>query len=236
MKRSALGVAVAAATLAAAPGIAEAATVTVSPSQACYVTGDRVSMTAGGFGPMDQAEVKLNNDVFGPIQMDASGSAAATLTFGTGTLHGVHVRDLIVDDSSNPALSATVPMLTAPVEIRMTTGEQGAGQARRVKATGFTSGAVLYAHQVRRHFIRTFRVGRLHGPCHTLSVVARVTQPGAPSGWYTEQFDTSRRYSHKTYHKVVWRLQVWRRVVPAVRLRRLGGAVEHRSGGGVGWG
>ena len=41
-------------------------------------------------------------------------------------------------------------------------------------------------------------VGKLKGPCHTLKRKKRVLEATTPSGVYTVQFDTKRRYSKKT--------------------------------------
>jgi hypothetical protein len=77
-----------------------------------------------------------------------------------------------------------------------------AGRLLRLKASGFTTGRRLFAHVVRRGYRRDVRVGRLKGPCRTLSVRRRVLPSGLAAGVYTVQFDTKRRYSRKTKVRV----------------------------------
>jgi hypothetical protein len=86
------------------------------------------------------------------------------------------------------------------------------GRAARVYAAGFIgAGHYLYLHYVRNgEAVKTVRVGRLHGPCGTLTARIRefAFRP-RPAGTYNPRFDTSRQWPNDTpwsaYARVVLR-------------------------------
>jgi hypothetical protein len=51
---------------------------------------------------------------------------------------------------------------------------------------------------VRKRYRRNVFIGKLKGPCRTLKLRKRVLPTSTPTGVYTVQFDTRRRYSKKT--------------------------------------
>ena len=97
--------------------------------------------------------------------------------------------------------------------MRVTPKNGAAGRKLRINATGFTTGKRLYAHIVRKRFKRNVFIGKLKGPCRTLKSRKRVLPAGTPTGVYTVQFDTRRKYSKKTK---VW-VQFTVTVTPRIR-------------------
>jgi hypothetical protein len=197
--------------VAAAP--AQAATVTLSGSKSCYRPGDALALAGTGFTPGGQVNFVLGNVNLGALQADISGNLSSTLTIGVNSFTGVGRRTLTATDDTNPALTASAQFLGSALAVRVTPKNGAAGRKVRINATGFTTGKRLYAHIVRKRFKRNVFVGKLKGPCRTLKTRKRVLPAGTPSGVYTVQFDTRRKYSKKTK---VW-VQFTVTVTPRIR-------------------
>jgi hypothetical protein len=181
---------------AAAP--AQAATLSLSGSKSCYRPGDTLSLAGTGFTPSGQVNFVLGNVNLGALVADVSGNVNSTLTVGVNSFKGVGTRTLTATDVTNPALTASAQFLGSALGVQVTPKNGAAGRRLRINATGFTTGKRLYAHIVRKRFRRNVAIGKLKGPCRTLKVRKRVLPRGTPSGVYTVQFDTRRRYSKKT--------------------------------------
>ena len=76
------------------------------------------------------------------------------------------------------------------------------GRLKRIVARGFTTGKVLYAHVRRGKTRRNVRIGRLKGPCKTLTTRRKLFSLNAKTGVYHVLFDTRRRYSKQTTPQV----------------------------------
>ncbi len=209
MKFSVPGLAAGVATAAAIPAVADAATVAVRPSAPCYVSRASVGMTASGYTPSGRVTVKLGSQLLGSTAADALGNVTGVV-LRFGIFHGVHTQKLSVTDQTNPALVGSKSLRTSGIFVRVRPAGGAAGIVRHINAGGFITGAKLYAHQVRGHSVRTFGVGKLHGPCHGLDTHVRVTSRHAASGDYTVQFDTNRRYSSRATIRARFRLHVFR--------------------------
>ena len=192
--RMAAAFAVAVAPFAAAP--AQAATLTLVGSKSCYRAGDTLTVNGAGFTPGGQASITLEGKDLGVVPTDAAGNFSAPLNIGS--LRGVSTRTLIATDAANPANVAQAQFLGSSLGVTVKPRNGGAGRKLRINASGFTTGKRLYAHIVRKRYRRNVFIGKLKGPCRTLKLRKRVLPASTPTGVYTVQFDTRRRYSKKT--------------------------------------
>jgi hypothetical protein len=204
-------VAGAAATL-AAPALAEAAAVgLLQPQKACYRSGEQVGVGGSGYTPNTGVTITADGQALrsGPTA-DPNGNFAGNLT--VGQRRGSKLKTYAFTDQSNPANTAALPPLRVSalsVTLRPRNGRPN--RLFRIRARGFTTGSRLYAHVVRRGYRRNIRLGRLRGACHTLATRRRLFTSGLPTGIYTVQFDSRRRYSRGTRVKVRRRFQIFRR-------------------------
>jgi uncharacterized membrane protein len=192
--RMTAALAAAVALVAAAP--AQAATVTLVGSKTCYRAGDTLTVNGAGFTPGGQASITLEGQDLGVVPTDAAGNFSAPLNIGS--LKGVSTRTLIATDAANPANVGQAEFLGSALGVTVRPRNGGAGRKLRINAAGFTTGKRLYAHIVRKRYRRNVFVGKLKGPCRTLKLRKRVLPASTPTGVYTVQFDTRRRYSKKT--------------------------------------
>jgi hypothetical protein len=202
MRRGIAGVAAALAL--AAPAAADAATLSVAGSKSCYRAGDSLILSGTGFTPNGPVAVTLQGRDLGTLTADASGNISSPLNIGN--LRGVSARTLVASDATNPAITATASFLGSALEVGVKPRNGTAGRKLRISASGFTTGKRLYAHILRKHYRRNVFIGKLKGPCHTLKRRKAVLGAGTPSGVYTVQFDTRKRYAKKT--KVWFRFSV----------------------------
>jgi hypothetical protein len=200
VRRPAAVAAVAAGLAFAAAAPAQAATLSVAGTKSCYRLGDSLVVNATGFTPGAPVNFTLDNQDLGTLTADASGNLAAPLTIGT--LRGIRTRTLIATDATNPAIVAQAQFLGSALTVGVRPRNGAAGRLLRLRASGFTTGRRLYAHVLRTNYRRNVFIGRLRGPCRTLSVRRRVLPTGLAAGNYTVQFDTKRRYSRKTQVRV----------------------------------
>jgi hypothetical protein len=175
---------------------AQAATLTLVGSKSCYRAGDTLTLTGSGFTAGGQASIALEGKDLGAVPTDAAGNFSTPLSIGA--LKGVSTRTLIATDAANPANVAQAEFLGSALDVTVRPRNGGAGRKLRVNASGFTTGKRLYAHIVRKGYRRNVFIGKLKGPCRTLKLRKRVLPGSTPTGVYTVQFDTKRRYSKKT--------------------------------------
>jgi len=175
---------------------AQAATLTLVGSKSCYRAGDTLTLTGSGFTAGGQASIALEGKDLGAVPTDAAGNFSTPLSIGA--LKGVSTRTLIATDAANPANVGQAEFLGSALGVTVRPRNGGAGRKLRVNASGFTTGKRLYAHIVRKRYRRNVFIGKLKGPCRTLKLRKRVLPASTPTGVYTVQFDTRRRYSKKT--------------------------------------
>jgi hypothetical protein len=200
MRRATATAALAIALALGATASAQAATLTVAGSQSCYRLGDALLVSGSGYTPGAPVNFTLDNRDLGTLNADAAGNLNTTLS--VGNLSGVRTRTLIATDATNPANVGTARFLGSSLSIGVRPRNGAAGRKLRIKAAGFTTGKRLYAHVVRKKYRRNVFIGKLKGPCRTLTKRRQVTPGGLAAGVYTVQFDTRRRYSSKTKVRV----------------------------------
>jgi len=98
-------------------------------------------------------------------------------------------------DGTNPAIQAATQLRVSALAISVRPNGGSPSRPRRVRARGFVGGKTLYAHvrRGRRYKLRV-RIGRLRGPCATVSARRRLLKRGTPVGTYRAQFDARRGY------------------------------------------
>lgn len=195
MRRAVVGVIASGLALTVAAS-AQAATLTLSGSKDCYRAGDQLTLTGSGFTPGAPVNVVLGELSLGTVDADAAGNFSTPLTIGR--LRGVSRRTVTATDAVNPANVGTAQFLGSALAVKVRPKHGNAGAKLRIQASGFTTGKRLYAHALRRGYKRNVFIGRLKGPCRTGKARRVVLPASAPTGVYTVQFDTKRRYSRKT--------------------------------------
>jgi hypothetical protein len=180
----------------AAAGPAQAATLTLTGSKDCYRAGDELTLNGTGFTPGAPVDIVLGGLSLGAATADSAGNLSAPVTIGT--LKGVSRRTVTATDAVNPANVGVARFLGAALNVSVRPKTGTAGRRLRINASGFTTGRRLYAHAVRKGYRRNYFIGRLKGPCRTLKTRRVVLPASTPTGVYTVQFDTRRRYSTKT--------------------------------------
>lgn len=208
----ALGAAVVA--LAVLPASASAASLSVD--KPCYAAAaerparEPVSVTGAGFRPNSPVRLAYEDGTYaGQVTADAAGNLAATVE--APMLAGEDKeRSLLLSatDPSQPAPLASVPVRVSRLEVVATPARARPHARVTYEARGFPTGRNLYAHYVypgRRGRVRkTVRLGRLTGPCGTLTRRARLlpVRRVRYGRWYV-QWDVRPRFSRRTvpqYH------------------------------------
>ena len=193
MTRS-LAVAAGAAML-ALPSVASAAELTVSPEKRCYRSEESVGLLGAGFTPQSTVTVTRGGTAFDPLPTDANGAFNGVL--GLFLASGRETRTYTATDDSNPSLTASTQITVSAVRVGLKPANGAPGRIMTIRARGFTTGSVLWAHVRHRGSGRNVKVGRLAGACHDLKTRKRLLPQNAALGVHTIQFDTFRRYRAK---------------------------------------
>lgn len=194
----------------AAPAASSAATLSVSPMKACYRSGESFTMSGTGFTPSAPVNVAANNATLNgsPLNADAAGSIASSLTLGQAK--GQQRKTLVATDATNPALTASVPLLVSAVSVGVKPNNGAAGRLVRVSARGFTTGKTLYAHISKKgKSTANFKITKLKGDCRKGSAKKKLFASNTPSGTYKVQFDTKRKRSSKTEVKSIYTVTIF---------------------------
>lgn len=182
--------------LLAAPAVANAATMAVSPLKTCYRAGETVGLGGASYTPNTTVQVNSDGRVVGTVLSNAAGNFAGALQLGVPS--GERLKTYSAVDTANTANVASVQLRVSRLLVTVKPKNGRPGRTLRVKARGFTTGKTLYAHVVRGHKKRNLRIGKLKGACHTLSVRKRIFSKNTKTATYTVQFDSKRHYSKKT--------------------------------------
>ncbi|MDQ3588275.1 MAG: hypothetical protein M3350_01730 [Actinomycetota bacterium] len=178
--------------LASAPGASAA---TLSFNKPCFRELSPATLSGTGFTPN------------GPVALGRDGSSLGFLTAGplggfgltrdSGNVSSGERRyNFVAVDGTNNAISAATQLRVSALAMSVRPGGGSPSRVRRVRARGFVGGKTLYAHVRRgRGYKLRVRIGRLRGPCATVSARARLLKRGTPVGSYRVQFDARRRYS-----------------------------------------
>jgi len=186
-----LAVAVAVATL-AAPSVAHAASLTKNPAKACYRSGETVNFIGADFTPSNLVNLSRDNIFVASIPTDGAGRFDAGLRLLQD--QGRQERTYTATDSTNPGLSASVPVTVSAVGVALSPDTGPVSRRFRIRARGFTTGRTLWAHVIHKRSKRHLRIGRLKGACHDRSARRRLLTRNARFGRHRIQFDTFRRY------------------------------------------
>jgi hypothetical protein len=186
-----LAVAVAVAAL-AAPSVAHAASLTTNPTKSCYRSGEELHFIGDDFTPSNQVSLTRDGTLISQFAADAAGRFDVSLRFILDQ-HSER-RTYMAADSTNPGLSASVPVMVSSVGVDLSPRNGPASRRFRIRARGFTTGRTLWAHVIHKKSKRHVRIGRLKGACHNLSVRRRLLSRTARLGQHRIQFDTFRRY------------------------------------------
>ena len=225
--KSRLAVLPAALLLLAAPTSASAATLAVSPSKACYRSGERLAIGGTSYTPNGAVNVTSNGSPIGSISTNPAGVFSGFLTVGLPS--GEKVKTYAATDQTNPALTAAKALRVSALDVRVSPKNGRPGRRLHIRARGFTTGKRLYAHILRgKHYRRNVGIGRLKGACHRLNVRKRLFSSRSRSGTYKVQFDGRRHYSRKAKVKVRFRVVVYRTFHSAA-------AASAASAGGEAW-
>jgi hypothetical protein len=195
------------AALLALPAAAYAAAVSVSPAKPCYRSGETIGMSGSGYTPGGGVSITADGQSIGSTTADSAGNFGGRLTVASPTRR---VKTYTATDQANTANTASVPLTVSPFFVRVSPRNGPPGRRLRIRASGFNTGTRLYAHVVRGRRRSNIRVGRLRGPCGTLSARRRIFPRGATPGTYILQFDTRRRYSPDTPVRRRFRVAVFR--------------------------
>lgn len=208
-----LAVAAVAAAALVAPASASAAALGIVNPQRCFGSGDLVGLGGSQFTP--GATISFARDgapLRGNVVADAAGNFIAPATVPS-LRSKVRLSSYTAADGVTNATSPRVRLSRLGVTIRPQRANPS--RARTISGRGFTfKGRTLYSHRVRNGRSRNATVGGLKGACKTVSRRKAILRGAAP-GNYRLQFDTFRRYRENRRQRVVFRVRVVRRVVPA---------------------
>ena len=123
---------------------------------------------------------------------------------------GRQVRTYTAANSGTQGPSASKQMTVSAVGVGLSPKNGPVSRRFRIKATGFTTGKVLWAHVVHKRSKRHLKIGRLRGACHDLRTRRRLLPKHARFGKHRIQFDTFRRYRADRPVKTTFRISVVR--------------------------
>ena len=199
--------------LAVALGASPAHAAVLYANKQCYREADPldpVIFTGGPFTPGGFVNVSRDGLPIGELQATLAGIVSGTLT-RPPIIDPARERrfSLVATDQRNPALIGTLTRLVSrlDVTVRPTGGRPSA--TRRITARGFTGGRRLYAHIVRGRRARVVGIGPLTGPCGKVDARKRLFRERQKSATYRVQFDSSRRYSSRTYPRLAFRVRIF---------------------------
>lgn len=204
-----------------APAGAHAAKLEVRPAKPCFGTSDQVGLVGSGFTPSRSVNIlrdgrilNRRNGKIQPIKTDAAGRIAVEATV-PDLNRAARTSTYSAIDRANQAIRASVPVRLSDLAVTITPDDAAADRPRRIEARGFTAGGTtLYGHVVRGKKQRTFRVGRLEGPCETADGRRRLFGKNATRGTYRVQFDTSKKYKPSRLQRIRFNVTI-RRVTGA---------------------
>jgi hypothetical protein len=178
-------------------GTAQAATLSIDPVQACYISGETAVVSGAGFTPSGQVNATFagQSDVF---DVDAAGnSQPLDLTFPG--VKGITTETITETDTANPALTASLAMTVTRRHVDVNPTHAKAGKKLRIKGYGLTGGPKVYMHVRGPHHYRTdAKIAKSSGPCGTFKTRRKIVSAGAAPGAYKVRFDHKKKYSKKT--------------------------------------
>jgi hypothetical protein len=191
--------------LAATAATADAATLTLSPAKACYLSGTTATLTGAGFTAGAPVTLTQDGQSAGTPTADTAGGFAGQYGF-TG-LNAVKTHTITGTDGTNTA-SVSFVGTTQQVATKNTRGKPG--KKKKLRGYGFIFGKKAFMH-VRGHGIRsnTF-LARTKAPCGTFTVRKAFVSSNAPVGKYRVQFDHKKAYKKNRAGSIAYELTVFR--------------------------
>ena len=136
--------------------------------EACYRSGETVHFLGEGFTPGNPVSLSRDGTVFSSsIFADGNGKFDAELRLLQD--QGRQVRTYTAANSGTQGPSASRQMTVSAVGVGLSPKNGPVSRRFRIKATGFTTGKVLWAHVVHKGSKRHLKIGRLRGACHDLT-------------------------------------------------------------------
>ena len=175
-----------------------AAAATLAPLKPCYVSAgpedaarEKVGIVAQGLTPNGAATVLLDGGlVLGDAQIDQSGTVSGGVAVPY-LARGQRPFTLTVTDNANPANTVSAQALVTALTVDITPADARPSSRVRFRGRGFTGGAAVYGHYLRKGRVRkTVRLAAPRGDCGTFDVRRRqlpFRRPG--SGRWTLQID-----------------------------------------------
>jgi hypothetical protein len=209
LRRSAMAVTLATAGLAATAASAQAATLVLTPSSPCHLSGDVITLSGAGFTPNGTVGLTFDGDPVSEFPTDASG--ILTESFTLQGLRGARSHTIVATDAADPALTASTSFVGASLQVTVKPKNSRAGKKLKLRGYGFLGTGKVYMH-VRGHGLRrTVRVGAPAAPCGTWATRRAIVPATAAAGVYRVQFDQRKRFSKKTKPRVRGKMTVTRR-------------------------
>jgi hypothetical protein len=186
---------------------AQAATVSITPVKACYLTGESDTLSGAGFTPNGNVSIAVDGTTVFSLTADAAGNIGTTLRFGT--MKAVKSHTLAATDDTNPALTGSVAFTGTTHQVATANSRGKPGKKVKLRGYGFLFGRKAYMH-VNGHGIHTTTfLARPKAPCGTFTVKKKLVRKGAPIGKYKVQFDARKKFSKQTRPRLVYPLTVF---------------------------
>lgn len=191
---------------------------TLELDRACYMPGQTMTVTGGGYRPngdvmvtfgwegrhgRDSGWIDTRADANGEIfaRLDAPGLASSRDLFEDGVALGSNLQR-----EGEPPLDPSNAVSFGLSELAVLNRDWGANRVDPRRRSTFSfrgfqaAGPVVYAHYVRRgRLVKTVRMGATRGPCGDLRVrIRQFPFRPVPAGSYTVVFDGARAWPNST--------------------------------------
>jgi len=197
LRRVVMAFTIATAGTAAMVGTAQAATLSINPMQACYISGEKAVVSGAGFTPSGQVNATFAGQS-GVFNVDAAGnSEPLNLTFPG--VKGITTETITETDTANPAITAALAMTVTSRHVDVNPTHAKAGKKLRIKGYGLTGGPKVYMHVRGPHHYRSdTKIAKAQGPCGTFKTHRTIVGKNAAPGAYKVRFDHKKKFSKKT--------------------------------------
>jgi hypothetical protein len=173
-----------------------AATLSISPVQGCYLSGQQAVVTGSGYTPNGQVNAAFAGATTS-VYADASGNIALDLIFPG--VKGVKGYEVAATDVTNTALTASIPLLATRLHVDVNPAHAAAGKKLRIKGYGMLGGPKVYMHiRGPHHYKSDTRIAKSKAPCGTFKVHRKMVPASAVPGAYKVRFDHKKKYSKNT--------------------------------------
>lgn len=173
-----------------------AATLSINPVQACYMSGEKATVLGAGYTPNGAVNAAFAGNT-GTFTADATGNVGLALTFPG--VKGIKNDAVSATDATDPTLTATIPLLITRRHVDVNPAHAAAGKKLRIKGYGMTGGPKVYMHIRGPHHYRSdTKIAKAKGPCGTFKTRRKIVSSGAAPGAYKVRFDHKKKYSKNT--------------------------------------